>query len=118
MLQFANIVSGWARKSPVSFMGDDEEEYKKRRKDILTHRVIDPATKREVIVDFSQFIGQDIPITPDVKKVIIDPANKKIEERKEKLRRSGMTKSEIKKIQEYHWRDNVSKFIVKGRDDR
>ena len=118
MLQFANIVNNWARKSPVSFMGDDEEEYKKRRKDILTNRVIDPITKQEVIVDFSQFIEQDILITPEIKKVIIDPANKKIEERKEKLRKSGMTKSEIKKVQEYHWRDNVGKFQIKGRDDR
>ena len=80
--------------------------------------VIDPITKQEVIVDFSQFIEQDILITPEIKKVIIDPANKKIEERKEKLRKSGMIKSEIKKVQEYHWRDNVGKFQIKGRDDR
>ena len=103
--QFSEIVRKWAKETPISYYGDDAEEYKRRRSAMLTIPIINPETGKEEKVDFSQFIEQDIQITPEMRKNIIEPAEKIIKKRKNKLNLLGITRSIVGYVQKLHWKN-------------
>lgn len=107
LLQFFYAVDSWARKSPVSFMGDDNVEYKKRLSAMYSLKKYNPITKKEEITDFSKFLGNEDIITPQVQAKVIEPANKIIKERKTKLNLFGITRSVVKYVQKLHYTNNL-----------
>ena len=118
LFQFENIVRKWAKKSPVSFMGNDDKEYLKRRARMLTFKMLNPLTMKEEQIDFSVFIQKDIPITPQVQKQVINPAEEIIQKRKDKLNKYGITKKMVHYVQQCHWRNNLTPFHNGGNDGR
>lgn len=107
LLQFFNVVDSWARKSPISFMGDDNAEYNKRLSAIYSLKKYNPITKKEEITDFSRFLGNEDTITPEIQAKIIKPVNKTIAERKDKFNIFGITNSVVKYVQKLHYANNL-----------
>lgn len=105
--QLGNIVQSWAKKSSVSFMGDNDKEYLKRRTQMLTFRMLNPLTMKEETIDFSTFIKKDIPITPQVQKQVINPAEEIIRKRKDNLNKLGITRQHVQQVQVLHWKNNL-----------
>ena len=103
--QFKRKVASWATETPVSYYGDDQQEYLKRRSDMLSIPMVNPVTGKLERIDFSQYIEQDIQITPEMKKNIIEPAEKIIKKRKNKLNLLGITRSIVGYVQKLHWKN-------------
>ena len=106
--QFAEIVRKWAKNTPLSYYGDDVKEYQKRRSALLTIATINPMTGKEEKVDFSQYIEQDIQITPEMKKKIIATAEDIVQKRKNKLNSLGITRKIVEYVQKLHWMNHLS----------
>lgn len=107
LMQFFNVVDSWTRKSPISFMGEDNTEYKKRLSAMYSLKKYNPITKKEEIIDFSQFLGNENIITKEVQAKVIEPVNKKIKERKAKLNKFGITRSVVQQVQKLHYLNNL-----------
>ncbi len=106
--QFENIIRKWAKQSPVSFMGNNDKEYLKRRSKMLTFRMLNPFTMKEERIDFSSFIKKDIAITPQVQKQVINPAEEIIKDRKSKLNEHGFTRQVVSYVQQLHRKHNLN----------
>ena len=107
--QFRGVVKDWATfKTPISFCYSDKNEYEKRRSALLILTVVNPVTKKNEKIYFSQFIENDISITSSIKSNIIEPSEEIIRKRKDKLNELGITRMIVSRIQLLHRQHNLS----------
>lgn len=116
--QLGNVVKKWAKESPLSYIGNDETEYLKRRSAYLTLMKVDALTGEEKPIDFSQYIAQDIVITKEIQNKTIAPAQVVMQQRKDKMNRSGITRAIVAQVQQMHRMYNLGGVRQSGRGGR